>query len=297
MKNLVISSPFYDPGTRSTLVTEENWKDIVNAHGAFHTSLGDITSTSLLYFCDTVDEIEFKNFEFESIPDTRDKTYIILNSLSHKFDIKGYSQQLPDTYLTHDMTRPDADRVIWVFGCSFSHGYKLNPDQTYSYHLYTQLKFPTILVTQPGSSLKWSLRHLMHANLRPSDLVVWQITTFFRDSVKDHAEANPVEIIYDNKNLYKAKLLSFEQMIFNHLSLLDHGVQYLRAKNQKFYLISFDPKEFPEYRNRLLMEYTKYPEYCYAPDYTVDCAQDNKHPGPRSHEIMSDFLLRKIQHG
>lgn len=297
MKTLVISSPFYDPLTRSILITEQNWKDNDSAQGEFHTSLGDITSTSLLYFCDNVNEIQFEDFGFESIPDTRDTTHMILNSLSHRFNIKGFNKEPPDTYLNHDMIRPKADRVIWIFGCSYSHGSALNSDQTYSYHLHTQLGLPVVLVTQPGSSLRWSLRHLMHANLHPNDIVVWQITTFIRDSIKDQSGMNPVEIIYDDKNLYRAKLLTFEQMIFNHLSLVDYGVQYLRAKNQNFYLTSVDTKEFSKYRNRILIEFNKYPEYCYTPDFVVDFGQDNAHPGPRSHKIMADFLLRKIQHG
>lgn len=297
MKTLVISSPFYNPGTQSILVTEQNWKNNAEVQGVFHTSLGDITSTSLLYFCDLVDEIQFKDVGFESIPGTRDTTYMILNSLSHQFSIKGFSKEPPDTYLNHDMIRPKADSVIWVFGCSYSHGTALNLDQIYSYHLHTKMGLPVVSVTQPGSSLRWSLRHLMHADLHPNDIVVWQITTFSRDSIKDQAKIGPVEIVYDNENLYKAKLLSFEQMVFNHLSLVDYGVQYLRAKNQNFYLISIESKEFSEYRNRVLIEFNKYPEYCYTPESVVDVGQDNTHPGPLSHNRVAEFLLRKIQHG
>ena len=295
MKKLTISSPLYRPEKTSMLVTEENWQQASIDQENFHASLGDITLESLLNFCDHVDQIEFINFGFESMTQTLETTYHVLNSLSHKFDIIGYDKQTPHSYLTHDMIRPDADSVIWVFGCSFSHGFGVDPDKTYSHYLQQHLGLPVVLVTEPGSSLKWSLRHLMHADLRPNDIVIWQITTFYRDSIKELHDLIPVEVVYTDKNLYKAKLLSFDQMIFTHLSLIDYGVQYLRAKKAKFYLISTESQSYFDYHQQLVKEYTKYPEYCYIPELMTDVAQDDLHPGPRSHKKVSEFLLKKIK--
>jgi hypothetical protein len=146
-------------------------------------------------------------------------------------------------------------------------------------------------VAKGGSSTRWSLRQLMHADIRPEDIVIWQLTTLERFTVKQENKW-PQEVML--KNLSRAVILATtdEQLWFDQISLINYGVQYLRACNSNFYMISLDGQT--PMIHRCLEQYTRYPEYCYGADWQVDIGTDGLHPGPKSHNLLYQILKEKI---
>jgi len=294
MKTLTISSPHYDPGSRSRLVTNENFLTLLPTITDFHTSLGDTSAANIIHFCKSVDAVHFVDYGFQHDRALLTSTSELLNTLSHEFDIQGYTPLDMQHFTSHLLPRPNHDKVVWFFGCSLTHGTGLLDSERYSNLVEQHLQLPVVRIASPGSSTRWSLRHLMHADIHPNDIVIWQISTLFRDSIKNYSDKDPVEVIIDDSHKELLSLYSLEQFWFNHISLIDYGVQYLRARQQKFAMISIESQNFKEYLSRIRLELTKYPEYCYLPGFIVDKARDNSHPGIESNKILANALIEKI---
>lgn len=297
MKTLTISSPHYDPGPGSVLVTDENLQSVSVDAQEFHTSLGDMSAANIMRFCKSMDSVKFVDYGFQRDKELLSSTTTLLNTLSHEFDIQGYPRTEPVNFTSHLVPRPPGDQVIWFFGCSLTSGTGLLDQERYSNLVEDSLGIPAVRIAVPGSSTRWSLRHLLHSDIQPNDLVVWQISTFFRESIKKYPDRDPVEVIVDEKNRELLSLYNFEQFWFNHMTLVDYGVKYLRARQQRFVLISIESQGFQEYRGRIRSELTKYPEYCYVPGFVVDLARDDLHPGIESNKILAQAILEKFAHG
>jgi hypothetical protein len=198
------------------------------------------------------------------------------------------------TFTTLDINNTEEKPTLWVFGCSHSYGVGLNAnEQRYPDLLAEYLNLPLKLVAKPGSSTHFSLRHLVNANIKELDTVVWQLTTAERFSYVVRGDIS--EILLSRRPYQKfIDFYTDEQIIFNHLSLVNIGAMYLRAKKVKFSMISvlspgvpFDP---------IMQEYITYPEYCITEKCHVDIGTDNLHLGPLSHQKISQTLLNHIQY-
>lgn len=291
MTHLIISSPQYDPGSESLLITDDNFQ-IDRRAKKFHTSMGDISAGNLIAFCQTVESVEFVDYGFKDIPKTRDVTIMVLNVLSHKLNIKNYKPG-PVVELDFTMTRPTSDSVLWVFGCSYSHGVGVNPKQKYSSLVQQKLDLPLVDITKPGTSTRWGLQHLIHADIKSTDTVIWQITPYDRFTKKTSFTDPSTEVLLKNQSKDVLAFVNHPQLVFDHISLIDYGVQILRSIGCKFCMISIENKS--SYSVQCLKEYTKFPEYCYIPNFTIDVGSDNEHPGPNSHLLVAQSILNKLQ--
>lgn len=184
--------------------------------------------------------------------------------------------------------------TLWVFGCSHSYGTGLEPDEkNYGILLAEQLNMPLKLVAHPGTSTNFSLRHLVNADIRDNDIVVWQLTTAERFSYKENDKI--YEIILPNR--LEKRFVDFftdEQLHFQQMVLCNIGSMYLRAKKVKFVITSIVSKTTPFLP--LIEEYLKYPEYCATDNCRIDKGNDNLHIGPLSHRKISQILLNRIQY-
>jgi len=189
-------------------------------------------------------------------------------------------------------SRP-ADATLWVFGCSLSHGVGLSPNELrYSDIISQELNMPLKSITRPGASLRHSLRHLVNASINPTDLVIWQITIPNRISLPG---SPPNELLLTlTKNRYLLEVYTDEQVYFDHMSLINYGVQYLRAKGVRFVVTSIGPDSALFYKYK--KEYVKYKEYCYSPNFHVDVGNDNLHSGKISHKNLALSILNHLQY-
>ena len=298
MRSLVISSPWYTATDQdSVLITNDNFLDLAGSNTlVFHTSLGDISASNLLLFCQQIDQLIFVDYKFDHNQALFNKTIIFLNSVANQYTVYNFDRLPPAHFLTQPVApRISKDPILWVFGCSLSLGVGVPDNKKYPEVLRQKLGLPLHLVAQSASSLRWSLRHLIHADICAGDTIIWQLTTGARFTIKEHPNCPPQEIMLKDCDKNFVAHANKEQIWFDHISLVDCGVQYLRALGVKFYMVSIEGHDLMI--DRYLLEYTKYPEYCYVPDWIVDKGSDNNHPGITSHQLLSDALHNRIVNG
>ena len=288
-KTLHLIEPEFDFGlinSTSTLLTSI---DTPLTFDEYHTSVGDIDPNSIMKIADNFSTINFvkENWNFSS--PTYKETVILLNYFSWFKNVTNFSRD--PMVLFNDIKikqRPDSP-VLWVFGCSHSHGVGLLPgQQKFGDVVSESLKLPLMLVSRPGSSLSWSTKNLIAADIRSEDSVIWQITTPYRVSRHD----GEVQLAASRSRAL-LEVFDDQQIFFDHINLIKLGVTYLRKTKTKFSLCSILDQHamFYDY----LIEYSKYPEYCYSPGLEIDKGSDNIHCGPLSHKALAQRLLNHIQ--
>jgi len=283
-KTLYITNPnfnFSKINKNSLLLTN---LDIPLDHDEYHTSLGDLPAESILSIINKFSLVTFIPDLFIIDSDIYSETIFLLTYISHRVPVNNLIKSNVQTFTNLDVSNRPNKPVLWVFGCSHSHGVGLlKGELRYSDIISDTLGLPLYSITKPGSSLHWSLRHLTNANIFKNDLVIWQITTPERVSIYKN---NVREIMLANtSDKHLLEVYSDEQIDFNHLTLLNFGTRYLRSKKIKFLMTSI---------GRRPSEYAKYPEYCYVPNLYIDRGADRSHAGPLSHKKLASALLDRV---
>ncbi len=260
----------------------------------YHVSLGDTSAKDIITVSNKFDSIEFVNIGFDHESDLWNETKLLLNYLSHQTVIKNFTKSQPETFVESDLLpKVVHDRHLWVFGCSHSHGFGLTSlDQRYGSIVAKNLNLPVSFVTKPGSSLQWSLRHLVNSNINPNHVVIWQLTTPQRVTLYNGEISET--LLSSSRNRYLSDTFNEQQIFFHHCSLVNYGVNYLRALGVKFVMTSILNKSNLFYQ--YLDQYTKYPEYCHTPDAALDLGTDHLHVGPLSHQALAQRILDHINY-
>jgi hypothetical protein len=269
--------------------------DITNINGNCHTSLGDLKSNEICSIAKHFTRIKFIDQMFVKHSDLFNETLVLLNFLSHIHNVENFKPVEPTPILDVDVNNREDCPILWVFGCSMSHGVGLDfPEQRYGHLLSTAYGMPVRFVTMPGSSTSWSLKHLTNANIRPRDLVVWQLTTPHRTTLT--VNSVPTEFMFKEiKDRHVIAALNEDQILYNQLLLLNQGVQYLRALSIKFAIISILNK-MPNFYSYMI-NYTGYKEYCYIPNQEIDIGNDGVHSGPLTHQLIANQLIAHLSCG
>ena len=292
-KTLHIIGPTFDFGVikkNSTLLTSVN---VPLDSNEYHTSLGDMSSSDLIKISNNFSTINFVDEMFDHSSDIYKETVILLNSLSQSKHVTNFKVGLPISFADPIVNNRPNGPALWVFGCSHSHGVGLRPgEKKFSEIVAESLNLPLMLISKPGSSLNWSTRNLMASDIKPNDVVIWQLTTPHR--VSQYNGTNITEIVLaHSSNRYLIEVFDDNQVFFNHISLLNFGTRYLRSMGVKFIIVSLLPK-LEKFFYDYLIEYSKYPEYCYTPGCQIDVSTDQMHPGPLSHKALAQRLLDHI---
>lgn len=260
-------------------------------HNEYHTSLGDLSPTDILQRIDHFDSVEFIGAGFEQDLALKKETEQLVRFLQTKKLAAGLELPTAQSFTDHpELNTEYPDKTLWIFGCSHSHGVGLDSQQdSYGPILSTKMSMPLKLITKPGSSLHWSLRHLMNAPINSNDLVVWQLTSPLRLS---YFNGKRVEEILLARSTHKHLLETYNdfQSYFMHLSLVNIGVKFLHRTGAKFILISVDIHDAG-----MQYEYSKYHEYFFPQGFNVDHGNDGLHFGPLSHKNLANALANRIQ--
>jgi len=261
-------------------------------HNKYHTSLGDMTSQEICSIVDQFDLISFVEDGFNKSSTIYKETLLLLNFLQHRHTVVNFTKDNVINFINADeITQRPTSPVLWVFGCSHSHGEGLDSfEQCYSSILSKELNLPLKSITKSGSSLGWSFRHMMQANIQPDDLVIWQLTTPERFTKATNFTGEYKEILLKNASMEEVLFWSDLQLFYNHINYLNIGLKFLRNLKVKSIITSLDNISNLYYQ--CLMEYTKHPEYCYLPGYNVDIGNDNIHFGPLSHQNLANGILK-----
>lgn len=257
----------------------------------YHTSLGDLSSNDIIFLANQFDEINFVSNGFDLKSDIFKETIILLNFLSHRKKITNFKIAEKINFATLTTHNNLEDKKLWVYGCSHSHGVGLDhEDFRYSNIIAKDLKLPLVSITKPGSSIEWSLCQIINSDIRPDDIVIWQITTPERVTLCESYNGQTRNwILKDCPNQFAVMFYDDLQLFYKHISCLNLGIQFLKSKNIKFILTSLD--NFGELFYRCINEYSKHKEYCFIPDTYKDFGNDNIHAGPRSHNYLSECII------
>lgn len=293
-RKLYIAHPnidFAEIDSTSKLITNDNVFDSKNQN--CHTTLGDLHSSVLIQIFKDFDEIVFINELFDPETDLYKETVCLLTYLSNFISVKNFSPEKIQVFTELDVrTRPDTP-VIWVYGCSHSYGVGLEDrSQTYGAIMGNMYNMPVMHITKPGTSARWSLRHLINSDIRSDDIVVWQVTTPGRVSLSEDRSINEY-LLKDVKNKFLVLGLTNEQLMFDHLSIVNYGMQYLRSLNVKFVMATLLDRHI--YFYEYMHEFVKYREYCYVPDINLDFGNDNLHYGPNTHAHLANRLTQHLE--
>jgi len=282
---------FSQVDSSSTLVN--SYKENLSP-GVYHTSLGDLQVDQIIRLSSQFDIIKFESRGFD-VDSTIYKESLTLFQYLCRRDTTFQPNIRPN--IQRFTTHPDIDNrldqpMLWIFGCSYSHGTGLRSNElNYGQWLSQYLNLPLKLITKPGSSLAWSYRHLLNSCIQKHDTVIWQLTTPGRLS---QFNGKHVEEIVLNSSLDRKLIDSItdEQLYFNQLSLLNTGTKFLQAIGCKFVITSIsDFGAIYDY----VSEYVKYPEYCSNYGLHLDNGTDGVHPGPLSHKAIAQRILNHVQ--
>ena len=256
--------------------------------GIYHTSLGDLSVDEIIRLADQFDTVELESRGFDVNSDVYQESVILYRYLN-----KQNAKNLQDVqqFTTHpDISHRLECPMLWVFGCSHSHGTGLRHGElNYGQWLSQFLNLPLKLITKPGSSLAWSHRHLFNSCIQKHDTVIWQLTTPGRLSQFNGKHVEEV-VLNSSNNRKLVDSVTNEQLYFNQLSLLNTGSRFLRLIGCKFVITSIiDLDSIYNY----VSEYVKYPEYCLSVD--LDKGTDGLHAGPLSHQAIAQRLLNHVQ--
>lgn len=287
---LYLTEPTFDFSTvdsSSTLITRYE-KNI--APGVYHTSLGDLPVDVILRLASKFDcvNLEPRGFDVNS---NIFKESVTLHRYLSKQTKTDYLD--PEQFTDHPKINYRVDQpMLWVFGCSHSHGVGLRPNEpNYGQLLSELVDLPLNLITKPGSSLHWSYRHLFNACIREHDIVIWQLTTPGRVNRFNGKQVEDI-VLNSSQDRKLIDSVTNEQLYFNQISLLNTGVRFLRSIKCKFVISSIhDFGSSYEY----ISEYVKYPEYCASYGLHLDYGTDGIHAGPLSHQAIAKRLLDHIQ--
>lgn len=278
---------FHQVNADSVLLTEYT-EDLPS--GAYHTSLGDLTVDTVIKMASQFDAIEFEPQGFDTRSNVYKETLLLYQYLTRQYKNTGHKalQFTDHSGIDDRLDQP----MLWVFGCSHSHGVGLRHNESnYGKLLSQQLNLPLKLITKPGSSLHWSYRHLMNSGIQPQDTVIWQLTTPGRISQFNGEKVREI-ILSSSKDRKLIDSVSDDQLYFNQLSLLNTGVQFIRSIGCRFAITAIcDFDRFYDY----ILEYVKYPEYCHSYGMHIDRGTDGQHAGPLSHKAIAQRLLDHLQ--
>ena len=263
------------------------------AFDEYHTSLGDMPSRDIISVAKKFNQINFIPDRFDQASPESDEIFVLLTYLSHQHTVSNFYP----THLTEfidsglDLTCPK-EPTVWVFGCSHSHGVGLkSQEHRYGNIVAESLGLAQKHITKGGSSLWWSLRHLINSEFNPNDIVIWQLTTPGR--LTAYLNNQPHEIHLNRPhNVHLTEFYTDQQVFFHHFSLVNYGVRYLRARKIKFVLTSILGYDASYYQ--YLKEYASYPEYCYSPNFVVDHELDKIHAGPLSHKLLAQDIVNHV---
>lgn len=259
--------------------------------GVYHTSLGDLDVEAIIQMASQFDSIQLEHRGFEA----HSKIYQDTLRLHRYLNCTNLAPNSTDLelFVEHpDIIARTDSPILWVFGCSHSHGTGLLPtESTYGQILALALDMPLKSITKPGSSTHWSHRHLFNAPLHHGDTVIWQLTAPGRVSRFDGKQVSEVALNYCNDRKI-IDSLNDEQLYFNQINLLNTGVRLLRQIGCKFAITSIATAGIGfDYFG----EYVKYPEWCPTHGLRIDRGTDDIHCGPLSHKAIAQRLYDHIQ--
>lgn len=290
--------------SNAVLIEHNNWFQVLQQEKTtttFYTSLGDLPKIDheisvcweLLQLADVIHYIEPKVWS-----DATDKFnwsnqknlleyYLYLQKKAGKqvlgLNIEPYRYS---SYLDLQAQRCSDQPLIWVAGCSVSHGIGVEPDERFGYLTGQHLQIPVCHLTRPGSSVEWAADQILRSDIRSTDTVIWGLT----QEVRAPRAINGQIDSWGNQDLFDLDYLMDETRFYKAVTSVHQVINFCGKIGCQLFLLPLISSE------KLIMALIH--EHClvalpYQAKF-VDYGTDNIHPGPKQHQIWADICVDLI---
>jgi len=211
------------------------------------------------------------------------------HNLRTDLDLRSWKDTL---YLNQLPPRTTHDQILWIAGCSVSHGVGVNNDQRFGALLSQTLDRSVVWLTRSGSSIEFAADQILRSDIKADDIVIWGLTSEYRfcrwnsDKKKlDHHNPHSLETS-DNRSMGT----DLEQRLYISLRSVHSVINFCHKLSAKLIML---PILCTETLRLALHDCPVYHEPQYRPSW-LDLGTDGIHPGPRQHQYWAEFLLEKL---
>lgn len=292
------------------LIDHHNYLQYINgqAHGTGYTSLGDLPKISsqgsvmqaLIERASDVYLVEPKIWsdhrdEFDHWDSRRLIIYYLWEANRRRDNLRsplGLTSWRRTRYLEDLPQRPSRDPVIWIAGCSISHGVGVADHERYGDVISQNLGLPAVFLTRGGTGIDWSANQILRSDIQPRDIVIWGLTSEYRFAgwSSDHHRLRHINAHSQETSDLRTLGSNLEHRVYSAVSNIHAVVNFCQRISARLMLLPTICTE------TLRLELHDCPAY-HEPPYQhqwVDLGDDNQHPGVKQHRAWADFLLEKI---
>jgi hypothetical protein len=224
---------------------------------------------------------DFGKFDWNSSKRITEWFLYCVNFEKNNVDNLDLTEYQNSKYLGLTNKRNSESSVLWISGCSVSHGVGVNESEKYGELLSSEMTLPVTYLTRSGSSLKWQSDQILRSNIQKNDILVWGLTQETRTVKVENGnvfqEQNPDTRLSENR-LYDAvtsiyQVVNFCKKIQCQLLLLP----VISSETLNLFLVHLDEYIHIPYRTKFL-----------------DYGFDGLHPGSQTHKWYAKYILDKI---
>lgn len=283
-------------------IDHDNWQSFVSApepNSVIYSSLADlpkitdkinamwdlITIADQILYHPTSIKTSVTGFSWEFYDDEF-LQYLLFCASKNGKSVIGLPQIPVRSYCGLESTRTDDDVVLWISGCSVSHGVGVERSQRYGEILSKKLQLPCNYLTLPGASIEWSADQILRSDIQKHDVIIWGLTSEHRAPKIENGflgawlrkTKQDLDYLYDETRYYKALTSVYQVSNF---------CQKIGARLLIFPLVCSERLQLD------LMLQSNYYQTPYQFKF-VDFGTDGSHPGPKQHNIWAEFCIEKI---
>lgn len=271
--------------------------------GYYYTSLADVTADELLPLCSVAKVINYRPPLKWNSAGLQSHTEDFLNDLviKHRLKIQNFSVITDPTHslLLADSRKTDQPQ-LWIVGCSFAHGFGLNPDQRYASILSNKFNQSFSDLTGPGTSIEWATDQILRSDIRKNDIVIWGITGINRATY--YINDRPVSIvagIIDHLSIGKEEKKFFNKLCTDD-NKLNFSIKYIHQVHNFVNkvgakLICFNHDLSLSDHNKIFERYLYALEEFLPISPLVDYAPDGSHPGIITNQNWADEIEQHLK--
>ena len=184
------------------------------------------------------------------------------------------------------------------FGSSLTFGQALKGCNMITPH---KLAYPSLIAKQigakcknfasPGASNKLVLKKILETKINPSDIVTVQWNNFTRWAIINENNVSSIGPWTDDFDKWVKYFYTDKDATFNHTIIIDYAWLHLSTIGCKF-IFSRPEKNEEKFNKKNFLHAHNFVDH--ISDFLVDAAEDNDHPGPESHKLYAEYLMKFI---
>jgi hypothetical protein len=314
--NLYISHQFYKWSPSTKLLTANNFEKIIASTVEYncHTSVEDINYSNIEILLHKVKKIHLIDINLDVLDQypnsfaSYGRMFRCLDKNKHKI-VTGTIDFISKINFNKTTIRHVDDPVLWTAGGSITVGLGVSKDQRYSNLLAEKMQMEEICLAQAGNSIALSCDSILRSDIKPGDIVVWDITNLGRVEDFNNFSLDPVVIA-----AYAKQPKERQYWTLDYFSSATHGlknihhlfqaINFCKKIGAKLYIAnttenSWIPIVLKDYKN--FIDFTDNESHSHnklrwMPNW-IDLATDGLHPGPLQHRYYAEEIFKIIIQG